>query len=180
MPAPGKAWWHSQFSTYCAWLPGDDRGFRSKDHDLHSSGDFRHPPPPEEHEGLRDYHKKRHPNPVDVPRELRLKVATKIAESLIAAGHRVLVVAVSKRHAHVVSELPIDERAYNKAIGKAKSDSSRSIRKQLPGRVWQRDDRHDRLGDRAYQHNAYTYLRDKQGPTAAVWCLDGLRREAKR
>ena len=180
MPTPGKAWWHTQFSTYCAWLPGDDRGFRSRDHRIDSSGNYKKPPPTEEHEGLRRYHKRRHPHPVKIPQGLRPKVATKIAESLLAAGHRVLVVSVAERHAHAVNELPIDERAYNRAVGQAKCDSSRSIRKRLPGRVWARDDRHDHLGDRPYQVNAFKYVRNKQGPTAAVWCYDGLRREARR
>lgn len=180
MPTKGKAWWHTQFSTYCAWLPGDERGFRNRDHRIDSSGDYKDPPPPEEHEGLRRYHRNRHPQPVRIPRELRLTVATRIAESLLAQGHRVLVVAVGERHAHAVTKLPIDERDYNKALGKAKCDSSRSIRKFLPGRVWARSDQHKMPRDRAYQLNAFRYVRNKQGPTAAVWCFDGLRREAVR
>lgn len=98
----------------------------------------------------------------------------------MAQGHRVLVVAVSELHAHAVTELPTDERAYNKALGKAKCDSSRSIRKSLPGRVWARDDQHKMLCDRAYHLNAFRYVRNNKGPTAAVWCFDGLRREAVR
>jgi hypothetical protein len=180
MPARGKACWHSQFSTYCSWLPGDIRGFRSREHRIHSSGNYRAPPPVWEHRGLREYHKRRHPQPVEIPRARRLRVATAIAETLISLGHRVLTVAVAKKHAHVVSELPIREPEYHQAIGRAKSKSSRTLKDILPGAVWQRDDRHDLLRDRAYQLNAYRYVRDKQGPGAAVWCLDGLRREAER
>lgn len=180
MPAPGKAWWHTQIGTYSAWLPGDERGFRSKGHRIHSSGHYKRPAPPEEHKGLREYHRRRHPEPVRIPREVRLRVATAMAETLTRLGHVVLVIAVAEKHAHIVSELPTDERAYNRAVGKAKCDSSRAIRKMLPGRVWARDDRHDLIGDRAYRGNAVRYVRNRQGPCAAVWCCDGLRREASR
>jgi hypothetical protein len=169
-----------QIGTYCAWLPGDNRGFRSKDHGIHSSGDYRNPPPPEEHEGLRKYHEERCPGAVKIPRELRLRIAIRFAESLLDRGHRVLVVSVGERHAHVVTELPLDERTYNKELGRAKCDASRCARKELPGRIWARDDRHDMLRDERYQRNAFFYVRNKQGPTAAVWCYDGLRREATR
>ncbi|MDQ3439642.1 MAG: hypothetical protein M3478_04770, partial [Planctomycetota bacterium] len=154
--------------------------FRSHDHNVHSSGDYKNPPPPDEHEGLRDYHEERSPEPIDIPRDLRLRVATVIAETLIKAGHRVLVVSCADRHAHVVAELPIDLRAFNKAMGDAKARSSLAIRKRLPGRVWAHDDKHDMLRSRSYQVNAYKYVRNKQGPRAAVWCQDGLRRDASR
>src|SRR5437867_9298712 len=66
MPAPQRAWWHSQFSTYCAWLPGDKRGFRSGGHRIHSSGHYKKPPLAEEHAGLREYHQQRHPEPLEI------------------------------------------------------------------------------------------------------------------
>ena len=50
---PDLLWYHVQFSTFGTWLRGDERGFRDHDHRLHSSGDYRNPPPPGEHEGLR-------------------------------------------------------------------------------------------------------------------------------
>src|SRR5688572_11171736 len=110
MPLKGKAWWHVQIGTYCAWLPGDKRGFRSRDHRIHSSGNYRKPPPPDEHEGLREYNENRSPGPVKIPRELRLRIATRLAESLMKRGHRVLVVSVAEKHGHAVTELPTDER----------------------------------------------------------------------
>ena len=178
MPAKGKAWWRVDIGTYCSWLPGDRRGFRNRDHRIDSSGDYKNPPPPQEHEGLRNYNEARCPGPVVIPRHIRLKVATKIAEVLLSAGHRVLVVSCADRHGHIVAELPIDERAFNHAVGIAKCRSSGAARSVLPGRVWGRDDKHDMLHDRAYQLNACRYVRNKQGPRAAVWCVDGLRREA--
>jgi hypothetical protein len=176
--SPRKAWWHVDLGTYCAWLPGDNRGFRNRDHRIHSSGDYRNPPPVDEHKGLREYNLNRHAEPVRIPRAIRLRVATAIAEALNAAGHNVLVVSVADKHAHIEAELPIDLAAYRKAIGDAKLASSRSITELLPGRIWARGDKHDMLRDESYRGNVYGYVRDRQGPRAAVWCHDGLRREA--
>ena len=114
-----------------------------------------------------------------IPRDLRLIVATVIAETLIALGFRVLVVSCADKHAHIVAELPIDLKAFSRAMGKAKSKSSLAIHDRLPGRVWAHDDKHDMLRVRSYQLNAYRYVRNKQGRKAAVWCCDGLRKEAE-
>jgi len=59
MPREGMNWWHVIISTRNSWLPGDKRGFRSKNHKIHSSGDYKKPPPIEEHSGLRRYHQER-------------------------------------------------------------------------------------------------------------------------
>ncbi len=52
MPTPGKCWWHNILSTHGSWLPGNPRGFRSRNHRIHSSGDYKNPPPLGEHAGL--------------------------------------------------------------------------------------------------------------------------------
>lgn len=52
-------WRHVVISTRSSWLPGSPRGWRSRNHKRHSSGDYKKPPPPDEHEGLREYVEKR-------------------------------------------------------------------------------------------------------------------------
>src|SRR5947207_10093448 len=47
------AWIHVVVGTYRSWDFGDERGFRSRKHRIHSSGDYKNPPPKREHEGLR-------------------------------------------------------------------------------------------------------------------------------
>jgi mRNA-degrading endonuclease toxin of MazEF toxin-antitoxin module len=101
-----------------------------------------------------------------------LVVANALMKALTDAGHRVMVVAVATTHAHAVVELPIDLRAYNRALGKAKCDASRAIRKAIPGRVWARRDKHRMLRSFDARSVAYKYVRDDQGPSAAVWCAD--------
>lgn len=64
MPRPGKRWRFVTVGTLNAWLPGDPRGWRSRHHKRHSSGDYKNPPPPGEHEGLYRYCKQRSGKPV--------------------------------------------------------------------------------------------------------------------
>src|SRR5437867_10159350 len=166
MPIPGSAWWHTWWGTHRSWLPGDRRGFRSHGHRIHSSGNYKNPPPKGERQGLYEYHRQRGEGATKIPRELRLIVTKEIAESLQRAGFRVMVVAVGPTHAHGVPELPIELRAYNKALGKAKCDASRKIRKALPGRIWARRDKHRMLRNPRSREDAYLYVRDDQGASA--------------
>src|SRR3982750_4620481 len=107
MHTPDCRWWHVMIGTHCSWLPGDHRGFRNARHRVHSSGDYRNPPPENEHEGLREYHQQRSGEPVKIPRAARLLVARAIGESLTSMDYMVWVVAVSATHAHIVGELPL-------------------------------------------------------------------------
>ena len=43
---PWRHWYHCNGSTYGTWLPGDPRGWRSRNHRVHVPGDYRTPPPP--------------------------------------------------------------------------------------------------------------------------------------
>jgi hypothetical protein len=169
MPARELRWWHVMIGTYCSWLPGDERGFRSKGHRIHSSGDYTNPPPVGEHAGLRDYHRQRHPEPIEVPYRSRRRVADAIAHELREHGYRVLIVSVSGKHAHILAELPVDLPEFNRIVGMCKNKSSRAIRDVLPGRVWSRGDTHKLVRDRVHRKNVYLYLRDDQGPGAVCW-----------
>jgi hypothetical protein len=175
MPAPGKRWWHIMWSTYRAWLPGDERGFHSKDHRVHSSGDYKKPPPTEEHEGLRSYHRGRGEESVRIPAKLRIVVAETIASAIEQHGHRILTVSVGADHVHAVAELPVNLAEYRQIIGTAKLQSSRAITQQLPGKIWARGEFHRMKRDKRALVSAYLYVRDKQGPAAAVWAFDGYR-----
>src|SRR5690348_17244890 len=107
MPDPGKIWRHVIISTRRAWLHSDARGFRSRKHRIHSSGDYKNPPPAGEHSGLLKYHRRRAKGPaILIPLTLRAEIGTALLNSMTAAGYRVLVVAVTATHAHILVELP--------------------------------------------------------------------------
>src|SRR5436190_1293558 len=43
--SPWNDWYHCTLHTYGAWLRGDPRGWRSRNHREHVEGDYKHPPP---------------------------------------------------------------------------------------------------------------------------------------
>src|ERR1051325_3887554 len=149
MPQPGKLWRHVVIGTHNSWLPGDPRGFRTEDHKIHSSGDYKNPPPVGEHAGLFKYSKRISGAAVVIPTELRETVGRAIVAKLQQEHHRVLAVSVSGMHSHWLVELPDDMPTIWKIIGQCKSASSHAVRKQLPGRVWARQGNPKRINDKA-------------------------------
>src|SRR5436309_758806 len=102
MPKPHMRWWHVIFNTRCTWLPGDKRGFHNRGHRIHSSGDYKNPPPENEHEGLRRYNQKRASKPVIIAPQFRHEIGRHVIEFLTAHGYRVLTVSVSDEHVHIL------------------------------------------------------------------------------
>lgn len=66
-------------------------------------------------------------------------------------------------------KLPDDPPTMRAIVGKAKKMASRSIRKQLPGKVWSAAGKFKRIRDRQHQINTFNYILYEQGPTAWAW-----------
>ena len=52
-PEEDCRWFHIIITTHGAWLPGDERGFRTRHHRQHVEGDYKNPPPPGLYNGLK-------------------------------------------------------------------------------------------------------------------------------
>jgi REP element-mobilizing transposase RayT len=155
-------------STYASWLPGDERGFRAKQHKIHSSGDYKHRPPKGEHAGLLRYAQSISGRPVFIPRRCRETVGKAILRKLRKLGYRVLSLSVCGMHAHFLVELPDDLRAIRHIIGQCKTVASHGVRNVLPGRVWAGGGDFQPVDDRRHHHNAYQYpFKQKH---AWAWC----------
>jgi REP element-mobilizing transposase RayT len=169
MPLPGKRWLHVIINTHCSWLPGDPRGFRNRKHRIHSSGNYRNPPPPDEHAGLYQYNLERSAKAVCIPHALRSIVGTTIVQLLSDLGHRILAISVSGMHTHMLVELPRDPGEQRLVIGQCKNRSSRAIKRQLPGCVWARAGTFKPIKDRNHHRRAFRYILDQQGEGAWTW-----------
>src|SRR3954465_4220054 len=169
MSQPGMLWRHVVINTHGSWLHGDGRGFRSRRYRIHSSGDYRNPPPPGEHLGLYAHHKRKCPDKVTIPLDLRPVVGRAIVEFLRDLKVRVLVVAVGKVHAHSVVELPVGLREVKRIIGEAKRFSSCRVTHSIPGTLWSAGGKFVPIENDNHLKAAYEYDLYDQGPWAWTW-----------
>ena len=169
MPAPGKRWRHVILNTKATWLPGDERGFRNRQHRIHSSGDYRNPPPKGEHSRLHRHSKEIARAEVHIPRHLRSVIGRAILQSLARREHPVLAVAVTKVHLHLLAELPDNIVTVKAIIGSAKRNASRAVTRELPGAIWAESGNYKPVYTRAHQLRAFGYILFDQGPAAWTW-----------
>lgn len=162
MPAPGSIWRHVILSTYGSWLHGDPRGFRSREHRLHSSGDYKAPPPAGEHAGLHGYELARTAEKVSISREVRPCLGHALREAFEARSSRVLAMAVCATHVHVLAELPNDMDAAKRIVHACKGAASAGVRRLLPGRIWAAGGKLKPVRDREHQRRVYRYILDQQ------------------
>ena len=175
MSLPGTWWYHVTINTVGSWLPGDPRGFRSRGHRIHSSGDYKSPPPPGEHEGLFAYSKRICPNAVTILASARGSAGGAIVRKLEEQQRRLLAVSVGGHHAHLLAELPREEQERWDVLRDCKRASSHVVRKELSGRVWGGRGKLIAVKDRAHHQRVYEYILRHASERAWVWSFrDGV------
>jgi REP element-mobilizing transposase RayT len=162
-------WRHVIVNTLGSWLHGDPRGFRSRDHRIHSSGDYKNPPPKGEHEGLFRYQKGRSPERVEIAGKLRATISGAFVRSLQKGNWQVLGVSASATHLHALVKLPSSRDLTKRIIGDAKRAASRRVRKEMPRRIWSADGTYKPVRNRGHQIEAYHYILERQEEGAFVW-----------
>lgn len=156
--------------TLRSWDFGDARGFRSRAHRIHSSGDYRNPPPADEHVKLHEHSVTRYVGPrIEIPNHLRSRIGAAFVRKLMEQGCRVLAGSVGKRHAHFLTELPDDYREERLIIGKAKMISSYIVRNEIPGRIWAAGGRFKLITNRKQHIATFKYISKRQEKDAWVW-----------
>ena len=172
-PRPVAArWFHIIWTTYGTWLPGDPRGFRSRDHRIHSSGNVRRPPPPGEHAGLRGYARRTmRGEPVILTPAERGKVLESLLEKIGSIELLTDTLAVSATHVHLLSRcLPGD---LDSIISRLRRHASHAMRDSLPGQVWSRGKHIVELRDNGHAGNIHNYILDHaRKENASVWTRD--------
>lgn len=177
MPVPGKVWRHVNFGTHSSWLPGSEKGWRARWHKRHSSGDYKKPPPTDEHEGLREYCKENSSDVVEVPWSVRPRLLLALVRAFQVRGHRVLAGAQGERHTHLLVEQPDSLTLTKRVVGQCKGAASHRMRVRLPGTIFAEGASYKRVENPKYQHNAFDYIVFDQGPGAFVWSIKfGLER----
>jgi len=162
-------WRHIVVGTKCSWLHGDSRGFRDRNHRLHSSGDYKDPPPSGEHGGLHRYFEERSGKPVDLDVSARIMICDAFVRKWRSLSFRIIVCSVGQWHLHAVVEGPDDYGEFTKAVGKAKQKASHAVRHLLPGTVWAANGGFKPIRGRGHFRNSYKYVRTCQEAGTIVW-----------
>jgi hypothetical protein len=162
-------WRHVTISAKSTWLHGDARGFRSRQHRIHSSGDYRIPPPKCEHAALHDFMLAHSSDEARFPRECRPIIGRALLSALREAEHEVRALAVARIHAHLLTKQCIDPALARKIIGEAKRKSSRALKNVLPGEIWSAGGSYKPVWDDQHLDRADAYILYDQGPDAWTW-----------
>ncbi len=171
MPRHGMRWRVITLNTKYSWHHGSPRGFRSRGHRIHSSGDYGNPPPAGEHAGLLRYRQAQTDGEpkIRIRRGLRERIGRALVECLIACGHRLLALSVSSDHADVVIELPDDVRQTKSIVGDAKRRASRVVKRELPGAVWSAGCDYEPIDDAGRLRTEVDYVLLRQGDGTWTW-----------
>jgi len=160
-------WRFITINTKNSWLPGDGRGFRHRAHRIHSSGDYRNPPPAEEHAGLRHVNQQRSADKVVLPRDARPRIAKALLEAL--TQYRFKALSVASDHAHLLIELPDVVPQIKVIIGDAKRVASKAVGDLLPGTVWSAGCDYEPVDDPRHFDACEHYVLTKQGAGTWTW-----------
>ena len=164
-----NGWYHVNFSTYGTWLPGDERGWRSRHHRIHVEGDYRNRPPAERHAALRARSRQMMRGPAVFLSDDEKRIAGQaLVEMLADQGVEVLALSLDAVHCHVLSRFgPLAARA---AVGRAKKHAYHEMRQQAgTGRIWGLRCRVGPVGSRDHQLNVYRYIVSHGEKGAWVW-----------
>ncbi len=169
MPIEGCIWRHVVLSTYGSWLPGDPRGWRSRYHKIHSSGDYQTPPPEGEHRGLRELARTQCGTTVVMSSDMRATVGGLFVKSLEQKHIRVLVLAVAGCHLHTLIELPSDPAEARRIIGRCKEQVTRQLHRPKGSRFWASGGKFQPIRDEKHHRATYDYIERHRDEGAWVW-----------
>ncbi|HET6246233.1 MAG TPA: hypothetical protein VFE47_00905 [Tepidisphaeraceae bacterium] len=158
MPRFEHLWRHVIINTHSSWLHGDARGFRTRKHRIHSTGDYKNPPPAGEHAGLYIYQDGKSRMEVHIGYGERAIIGRAFVAYLREKGYTVLAVAITKMHGHALVEVPRELARVKQIIGQAKRFSSRAVEKQMPGSVWSAGGQYKPVTDRDHCENTHDYI----------------------
>jgi REP element-mobilizing transposase RayT len=165
---------HAICTLHGHWLPGDERGFRARDHRIHSSGDYKELPPIEEHSGLRQYAARRlkHP-PITLTPGQRTAVGGAFFDKLRSMGCEVAAISCAATHLHSL-HTPAAADALRE-LGRAKQFASLKC-PDHKGQLWGEGGKIIAVRDADHFANVLRYiLNHARTESAWVWQSTGSR-----
>jgi hypothetical protein len=168
---PWDHWYHVMGHTYGTWLPGDPKGFRTRDHREHVEGGYRNPPPPGIYEGLHEHARRSMKrDPVILDREQRRRALEEIIASL--ERHAVEKEIFSVDGIHVQGMVRCTDHEPKHWLGIAKKESSHFCKQSghAPvGGIWAHGCKCLPITDRRHYHSTRGYIHDHVKKGAVIW-----------
>jgi hypothetical protein len=175
---PWRNWFHCTGSMYGQWLPGDDRGWRERDHRRNVDADYKHPFPKGLFKDLKAHSQdlmKR--DPVQLEYSQRVEVCKAFYNALMERDVEVVEISIGAKHWHgLLRFVPVDrvatrDRAPKVIIGAAKGKCAyvagqRGIVEK--GGIWAHGCRTLPIEDEEHFWNAKGYIHDHVSQGAAV------------
>jgi hypothetical protein len=126
-----------------------------------------------EHAGLYTHNVNRSNNPILIPDTVRQRIAESFAAYLRSNGWVISVASASETHLHALALLPLDRRQTKRIVGNAKRIASRSVKAEMPGRIWSEGGTYKPVRNAGHYRAAYEYIRTRQEEGAYVLVLLG-------
>jgi hypothetical protein len=175
---PWRNWFHVTGSMYGQWLPGDDRGWRERNHRRHVDADYRHPFPKGAFQDLRQRSEAlmKH-DPVELTHDQRMNVCTAFYDALVERGVEVVELSIGAKHWHAltrfvpIDQVPTKQRDPKLLIGAAKGKCSYVLSQKgmvKPGGIWAHGCRTLPIEDEEHFWNTRKYVHDHVRQGAAV------------
>jgi REP element-mobilizing transposase RayT len=167
-------WAHVMWSTRGQWLPGDPRGFRDHDHRVHSSGDYRRPPPRGEHAELLARSRALLAARVVLSEDQRRRAGLVLVASFERQRVAVRAIAVAATHVHALIRVgQTDARA---AVGVAKQRASCALHEIDVARKWGQRCHIVRVRDQSHYRAIVGYVLQHAAQGAWAWQPDRFAR----
>ncbi len=168
---PWNNWYHCVGNTYGTWLPGDPRGWRSRDHRCHCEGDYKNPPAKGRYDTLHQQ------SQLQMKRdEIRLNdeamrvVCNAFSEKFRQKQINIAAIAITHCGYHVLGQF--DDRKPQHWIGMAKRHSSfKLVEADLASRggIWATRGLCKPITDEKHWENARAYILKHDAQGAEVW-----------
>lgn len=166
-------WRHVILTTHSTWLHGDPRGFRSRDHRIHSSGDYQNPPPKGEHAGLHRYQLAQSAPPTVLDQTVFEVIGKAVLENLLKQSYAVEAIAVTPTHVHILANVPDELDRLHEMIGWLKRFATRAARQYSRSlasvEIWAEGQTLKFIKDDQHWRATREYILTKQGSDAWTW-----------
>ena len=166
---PWRDWYHVTGNTYGAWLPGDDRGWRTR-HARTQPGADKAIPDFGRDRLQKHVRERLRREPVILNPAARDLARETILSALLFHSIEVVVIVVTAVHFHILGRFP-DQKPRHWA-GIAKKESARALSRDalvLPGGTWAVRTHCNPISDRSHQMQVVRYILDHAAKGGAIW-----------